>query len=112
MADSWNPIIKQGETFVATITVTGVNLSGYIVRSKARRSHDATTTVWNVSTATSGISVSPGANSIVTMTLSATDTAAYTPWTVGVFDMEYESPAGVVTRFVQGYFTIVAEATK
>jgi hypothetical protein len=112
MADSWNPLIKQGETFVATITVTGVNLSGYTVRSKARSSHAANATVWDLSTATSGISVSSGANSVVTMTLTATQTAALSAWSCGVFDMEYQSPAGVVTRFLEGVFTVSGEATK
>lgn len=112
MADSWNPLIKQGDTFVATITVTGVNLAGYTVRSKGRASHASNQTVWDLSTATGGISVSAGADSIVTLTLTATETAALTAWSCGVYDIEYQSPAGVVTRFLEGNFVVSGESTK
>lgn len=111
MADSWNPTIKQGETFVATITVSGVNLSGYTVRSKGRASHASGTTVWDLSTATSGISVAAGSDSVVTMTLTAAQTAALSPWSCGVYDIEYQSPGGVVTRFLEGVFIVGAEVT-
>jgi hypothetical protein len=112
MADSWNPLIRQGETFVATITVTGVNLAGYTVRSKGRLSHASTSTVWDLSTTTSGISVSAGADSVITMTLTAAQTAALTAWSCGVFDIEYQSPGGVVTRFLEGNFVVSGESTK
>jgi hypothetical protein len=111
MADSWNPVIKQGETFTATITVEGVNLSGYVARSKGKTSHSATATVWSLSTQTSGLTITAGVDSVITMTLSATETAQLTAWTAGVYDIEYESPAGVVKRVVQGYYIVTAEAS-
>lgn len=112
MADSYNATINQGETFVLTATVTGVNLSGYSARCKGRLSHEATATTWDKSTSGGGVAISSGTNSTVTLTLTATETAALTRWTAGVYDMEYESAGGVVTRFLQGTYIVTGEVTR
>lgn len=112
MADSWNPIIKQGETFVLQFTVTGVNLSGFSARSKGRLSHDATATTWDKSTTSGGMTISAGTNSTITLTLTATETAALTRWTAGVYDIEYESASGIVTRVLEGTYVVSAESTR
>lgn len=111
MADTYNPRITQGETWPLVVTVTGVNLSGYTVRCKGRADFASTGTIWDKSTTGGTITVSAGANSTVTMTLSATETAALTRWTVGVFDMEYET-GGVVTNILRGVFNVYPEVTR
>ena len=113
MADSYNPRIQQGETWSLAVTVTGVNLSGYTVRSKGRADFASTATTWNTAggSPVGTISVSAGANSVVTLTLTATETAALTPWTVGVFDLEYVSGGGVVTNFLKGRYEVYPEVT-
>lgn len=112
--DSYNLTIKQGETTTLQFTVTGVNLTGFTARSKGRLAHESTATTWDTqaSPAVGTITFSAGTNSVVTLTLSATETAAMTRWTAGVYDIEYQSAAGIVTRCLQGTYQVVAEATR
>jgi len=111
MADSYNPIITQGETWSLSLTVTGVNLSGYSARSKGKSSHASTTNLWSKSTTAGGMTITAGTNSVVTLTLSAAETAALSAWSAGVFDIEYESAGGVVTNILKGYFIVQGEVT-
>lgn len=110
MSDSYNPRITQGETWSLAVTVTGVNLSGYTARSKARLDFDSTATVWNTPTVGT-IAINAGANSTITLSLTAAETAALTPWTVGVFDIEYVSGSGAVTNILKGRYEVYPEVT-
>lgn len=110
MAAKYDIIIEQGATFTFALTVTGVNLTGYTVRMQGRTSHAATSTVFSLTNG-SGITVTAGANSVITPTLSATATAALAAPMIGVYDIEYES-AGVVTRILEGSFQVTPEVTR
>lgn len=45
------------------------------------------------------------------LTLSATDTSSIS-WTQGVYDIELQSPSGVVSRLLKGTITIDQEVTR
>jgi len=109
-ADQYDITIEQGATYTLVITVMAVNLTGYTVRTQGRTSHAATTTVWSSPTNCT-LAVSAGTNSTITMTISATNTAAMTAPQVGVWDLEYEL-SGVVTRLLEGTFTVTPEVTR
>lgn len=112
MADSYNLAIEQGSTYTLNVTVTGVNLSGYTARMQGRASHAATSTVFSLTSSPAmGIVITSGANSVITVTLTATQTAALSAWSCGVYDLEYESPTGAVTKALVGIFNVSGEAT-
>jgi hypothetical protein len=110
MAAKYDITIEQGATFVFSVQVTGVNLSGYTVRMQGRTSHAATTTVFSL-TGGSGLTVTAGANSTIAVTIAASATANYPAPMLGVYDLEYEL-SGVVTRILEGSFTITPEVTR
>lgn len=109
-AEQYDITIEQGATFTLVITVMDVNLTGYTVRTQGRTSHAATTTVWSSPTNCT-LAVSAGTNSTITMTISAANTAAMTAPSTGVWDIEYEL-SGVVTRSLEGTYTITPEVTR
>lgn len=109
-ADQYDITIEQGATYTLVITVTAVNLTGYTVRTQGRTSHAAITTVW-ASPTNCTLSVTAGTNSTITMTISAANTASMTAPSTGVWDLEYEL-SGVVTRLLEGTYTITPEVTR
>ena len=118
MAGIYDITIEQGATFQFSVTVTGVDMTSYTARMTGRASRVNSLTLAPVSTAvfelTSGdgdISIAPAANSVMTITIPAADTAAFTAPQQGVYDLEYEAPGGVVTRILEGRFYVTAEAT-
>lgn len=110
-ADQYDLQLEQGATFTLVITVSGVNLTGYTVRTQGRSSHAAAATVWSSPTNCS-LSIAASGSSTITMTISAAVTAAMAAPQVGVWDIEYESAAGVVTRLLEGTFTVTPEVTR
>lgn len=113
-AGIYNITIEQGATFTKTITWTDalgapVNLSGYTARAKGRRSYNASTSLFSISTG-AGI-VLGGALGTIVLTITDETTAAMTPGK-GVWDLEVESAGGVVTRLLEGRMTVTPEATK
>lgn len=117
VATQYDILIEQGATFEAQMTYkdsagTGINLIGYQIRMQARAKHSDTATVLDLSTATSGITLTDAANGVFSLNLSANETAALTANQFLVYDIEIESPAGVVTRLTQGNITISPEVTR
>lgn len=107
--------IKQGETLslVATWRDSNnalVNLTGYTARAQGRSSYDATTTLFSL-TSSSGITLG-GVSGTITISMSATVTAALTAPAQGVWDLELVSGSGVVTRLLEGDLRILPEATR
>lgn len=112
MANAYNLAIEQGATYSLNVTVASTDLTGYSARMKGRSSHSASSTVFSLtSSPAAGIVITGGASSTIAITLTATQTAAMTRWSCGVYDLEYESPAGVVTRILAGTFVVSGEAT-
>jgi len=110
MAARYDITIEQGATFLFSVQVDGVNLTGYTVRMQGRTAHAATSTVFSL-TGGSGLTVTPGANSTIAVTIAASTTAGFTAPMHGVYDLEYEL-SGVVTRILEGSFFITPEVTR
>lgn len=115
IAGLYNITCDQGATFSRTLTWTDPaknprNLTGYTARMHVRTTADATTTLIELTTANSRISLG-GTAGTITLTISATDTAALTPGKY-VYDLELVSGGGVVDRLIEGNFVVKAEVTR
>lgn len=102
-------IIEQGATFGQTLTLkdsagSTINLTGFTGRMTLRESPTATDTVISLTTSNSRMTIN-GSAGTVALLISATDTANLTA-DDGVFDLEIESGAGVVTRLIEGTYSI------
>ena len=102
-------IIEQGATFGQTLTLkdsTGaaVNLIGFTGAMSLKQNPTATDTVISLTTSNGRMSID-GSAGTVTLSISATDTANLTP-DDGVFDLEITSGAAVVTRLIEGTYSI------
>lgn len=103
--------INQGETFETIFTVQQANkrpfdLTNYTVRSQVRqRFADVTPLV------TFNCSVYDAVNGKIRIALTAAETAALS-FDKAYYDVEFVSPAGTVTRFVQGTVKLSLEVTK
>ena len=102
-------IIEQGATFGQTLTLKDssdavINLTGFSGAMQLRENPDAATAVLELTTANSRMTMGGIAGTVV-LSVSATDTADLTA-TDGVFDLEVTSGAGVVTRLIEGTYSI------
>lgn len=107
--------IEQGATYNQPLvwkdsSGTAVNVTGYTARMQIRKTIDATTTILTLTTENGRITVG-GANGLITLLVSAADTAALTTF-CGVYDLEVISPAGVVTRLLEGQVEVSKEVTR
>jgi hypothetical protein len=103
-------VIEQGATFNTTINVedtagAAINLFGYTANSMMRKSYYSTSATTITSTVTGT------ANGEVTLSVSATNTAALTPGRY-VYDVIITSPTSVVTRVVEGIVTVLPSVTR
>lgn len=111
--------INQGETWHFKATWKDKNgalidLTGYTIRSQVRPSVASSTIIFQMNSATPAPGVSFGpldATGIIEITLTANFTAALT-FDYAVYDMEAVSPAGQVTRLVEGMISLSKEVTR
>lgn len=112
LAGIYDIICPQGATFNNVFTYkvggTAVNLTGYTAAMQVRTSYTASPII--SLTTSSGITLGGSAGTI-TVNISATTTASYTSGQY-IYDLELTSPSGVVTRLLQGRFTITSEVTR
>ena len=111
----------QGATFRKTITMyqsngtTVVDLTGYTARMKIKTEHGGTILKSLTSTTGQGLTMGGSAgtpvNGEIDILISATDTTAFTPNVIGVYDLEIASSGGIVDRVLQGKFMITPEVT-
>lgn len=87
-----------------------VSLVGYSARMHVRKSLADTDTLLAL-TSTDGDIVLGGAEGSIRILISATDTAALT-FASAVYDLELESPTGVVTRLMEGKVSLRKEVTR
>lgn len=113
-----NLLIEQGATFRLVLrirnaaTQAAVNLTGYSARMHVRSTVASSSTLIEATTANGKIVITPSTG-VITVTLSATETAALT-FASAVYDLETEdssSPA-VVKRRLQGTVTLSREVTR
>jgi hypothetical protein len=120
LAGSYNIVCEQGTTFSRRFemqypdpddpTVYHVlDLSGYTARMQVRRTVESSTAMISLTTANGGISID-GPNGAVTVAMTAVQTAALT--SSGVYDIELINGSGIVSRMVQGNFTLSLEVTR
>ena len=113
-ATTYDITIEQGATFSQVITYkesgVAINLTGYTARMQVRSTLESATSVVELTTANSRIALG-GAAGTITLTISATDTAALTAGR-GVYDLELVSGSGIVTRLLQGVATISRNVTR
>jgi hypothetical protein len=113
-ATTYDILIEQGATYSQVITYkdngVAVNLTGYTARMQVRSTLESATTVVELTTANGRIALG-GAAGTITLTISATDTAALTAGR-GVYDLELVSGSGIVTRLLQGVATISRNVTR
>ena len=112
MAANYDITIEQGATFTFSVTVTALNLTGYTARMQGRTSHASPDKVFNLSSTSGGITITPATNSTILITISASATAAIAAPSSGVYDLEIESVSSVVTRILQGTYPVTPEVTR
>lgn len=115
IAGTYNINCDQGATLSRTITWTDsarnpYNLTGYTARMHVRTLANAASTVVELTTENSRISLG-GAAGTVTLTIPATVTANITPG-LYVYDLELVSASNVVSRLIEGNFKVKAEVTR
>jgi len=107
--------IEQGATFTQEMTWkisdVVVNLTGYTARLKARSTVESRNVPSVELTSAAGGDIAlGGAAGTITISLTATETAALNPGKY-TYDLELQSSGGVVTRLLKGNLTVVAEVT-
>jgi len=110
MAVFANLYIDQGSTFNSTVTVEDVNdnlvnITDYTARGQIRKSYTASTAT-NFTT-----SITDATNGKFTISLTRTQTGALKAGRY-VYDVEVISPAGTVTRVVEGQITVNPRVTQ
>jgi hypothetical protein len=113
-ATTYDLLIEQGATYSQSITYkdngVAVNLTGYTARMQVRATLEAASALIELTTANRRIALG-GTAGTITLTISATDTAALTSGR-GVYDLELVSGSGIVTRLLQGVCTISRNVTR
>lgn len=113
MAGTHNFRANQGETFSKVLTWkdsagTPITLTGYTAKMQVRLI-PGTTVIIELSTVNGRI-VLGGIAGTITLTIAATDSAALPPGEYR-YDLEMTTGGGVVTRLLEGQFTVKAEIT-
>lgn len=106
--------IPAGATFLRVIRYkadgANVNLTGYTARMQIRPTAASATTTLSLTTENGRIALG-GTAGTITLSISATDTAAITAGRY-VYDLELVSAGGIVTRLLQGVVTVSANVTR
>lgn len=124
-AGTYNFTCEQGATFTRLIeleepdliadptgnTFVPINISGYTARMQIRRTLESSTPMISLTTENNRLVINPSdADNQVLITLTDAETSTLT--TSGVYDLEIESPDGVVSRVLQGDVTLSLEVTR
>ncbi len=109
-----NNACEQGATFSREIfwkdeRKQPVDLTGYTARMQVRARTDASTTIVELTTANSKITLTPSTGKIA-LTISASDTASLAAGTY-LYDLEMVNGSAVY-RLLEGKFEVYAEVTR
>jgi hypothetical protein len=115
MSGKYDLKINQGETLSRVLTWKDssgnpIDLTSFTARMQGRVSPDASATLFELTTANSGITLG-GTAGTITLSMTAAATAALSEGT-GFYDLELISGGGVVTRLLQGNLIISREITR
>lgn len=107
--------ILQGATFERVLKWKAdgslVNLTGYSARMHIRPTAGSNTLTLALTTGADGRITLGGSAGTITLSISATDTAAINAGRY-VYDLELVSAGGIVTRLLQGIVTVSANVTR
>jgi hypothetical protein len=114
-AKTYNITIEQGATFRLNVRWLDpddnpIDITGYTARMQVRRRYNDPDAVLSLTSDDGDIAIGNEAGT-VDVTASADDTAAI-GIKCGVYDLELESPAGTVTRLLEGSAVISPEVTR
>jgi hypothetical protein len=124
-AGTYNFTCEQGSTFTRLVeleepdlvadptgeTFVPIDISNHTARMQVRRTIDSTTFLVYLTTENGGLTINPAdADNQIVISMSDDVTASIS--TSGVYDLEIESPEGVVSRILQGTFTLSPEVTR
>lgn len=92
-------------------TYEDFDLSGYTARMQVRRTIDSATFLLELTTENGALTINPAeAINEIFIDVSASVTASVS--TSGVYDMEIIDPSGIVSRILEGNFTVSPEVTR
>ena len=116
LAGIYNITCEQGSTFERSIvwrqrSRLPKNLTGYSARMTVRPFATSEDAILELTSSGNDITFVTPTAGLFKITIAAAATAELTPQ-VGEYDLELESPTGVVTRLLRGTFTITAEVTR
>ena len=120
IAGNYNILCEQGSTFTRVIaieeptiedpeTYTPYNLTDHTARMQVRRTIESTNLIIELTTENGRISLDE-LGGVITLVITAEDTAELT--SSGVYDLEIIDNNGVVSRVIQGTFTLSKEVTR
>ena len=123
IAGNYNMLCQQGSSFARVIaleqprTPTEQNpaeyevypLTNHTARMQVRRTIESTTPLITLTTENGRITLN-GAAGLISLSISAADTADLT--SSGVYDLEIISSGGLVSRVIQGTFNLSLEVTR
>lgn len=112
----YNLTIEQGSTFDDEYQYVDddgnpVDITGYTVRMQGRLSVESSATVLDWDTAGGEITLSDPSNGKFKFAADPTTTGAL-DFTRGVYDLEIESPGGVVRRLLEGELILAKQVTR
>ena len=107
--------VPQGSTYIHTFEYvasdgSAIDLTGYTARMQIRETVDATTTIYEATSAGGEITTTPLEGKVV-LTIDATDTSAFT-FSTAVYDLELEATDTTVIRLVKGKVKLDKEVTR
>lgn len=115
LAGKYNIVCDQGSSFTRTLEIktaegTVFSLVGHTARMEVRRTLDASSAIVSLTTANGRITIN-GSLGTITLTLSASETAALNQ--SGVYDLEIVKTAtGAVHKVVRGEFKLEKEVSR
>lgn len=120
IAGNYNILCEQGTTFTRVIAIEQPTtedpevyepypLTDHTARMQVRRTVESSTVIISLTTENGRITIDED-DGIITLTISAADTALLT--SSGVYDLEIIDDSGNVSRVVQGTFTLSQEVTR
>ena len=114
-AGQYNIVTDQGATFSRNLfwkdkNGNAINLTDYTARMQVRQRFVSTSTVLSLTSPSGGITLGGGSGSVV-VTASASTMAAVAGGDY-LYDLEMVASNGVVTRLLQGSFTVRPEVTR
>jgi len=115
LASTYNISIDQGATYTLAISYkdengAAINLTNYTAAMQLRSTYTSVDAVLSLSSPSNGIVIT-GATGLISITITATQTAALSSNNF-VYDLEITSSSNVKTRLIQGIVTISPEVTR